>query len=104
MEVYVFYDGPEEELADNHEVIVHYHGGGFMSMSPAIHDDYLSVWATQIKKPIVSINYKKAPEYKYPYAVDECFDLYQQIVASKGQVVGLSGSKHVSVIVTGDSA
>jgi len=25
-------------------------------------------------------------------------------VASKGQVVGLSGSKHVSVIVTGDSA
>ncbi len=42
-------------------VIFHIHGGGFISMSSFIHQTYTRKWANELKVPIVSVDYGKAP-------------------------------------------
>lgn len=73
-------------------------------MPPPCHEDALAAWANQTGLPIVSVNYKKAPENPYPWPVEECFDFYVRLVQSKGQIIGLSGDQDLRVIVIGDSA
>jgi hypothetical protein len=61
-------------------------------MNPKCHDEYVSEWARSLHgTPIVSINYGKAPEYPYPFALEEVFDAYRSIVESNGEVLGLTG-------------
>jgi acetyl esterase/lipase len=73
-------------------------------MNPRCHDDKLLAWAAKLKLPVIALDYKKAPEYPYPYALNECFDVYYQIVATRGRCVGLSGEVMPRIIVAGDSA
>ncbi len=73
-------------------------------MSPLCHADYLMSWAAQTKAPIVSIDYKKAPEHPFPSGLHECFDVYQEIVNSKGACVGLNGHFQPRIALSGDSA
>ena len=39
----------------------------------------------------------------YPFAIDECFDVYRTLVSSSGKIIGMSGTKF-NAIFTGDSA
>lgn len=67
-------------------------GGGFVTMPPRTHDDYISAWARSLNGiPIVSIDYGKSPEHPYPWAIEEVFDAYRSIVESNGEVLGLTG-------------
>lgn len=61
-------------------------------MPPICHDDYTSQWARLLPGvPIVSIDYGKAPENPFPWAIEEVFDSYRSIVESNGEVIGLTG-------------
>ena len=60
-------------------------------MPPKAHEDYLSTWARQLKIPILSIDYGKAPEFPYPYALEQCFDVYRTLVETNGSCIGLEG-------------
>lgn len=59
-----FFDGTEEELAKATELVIDYPGGGFISMGPECHEERLRCWAKRTGKPVVSIDYGKAPECK----------------------------------------
>ncbi|OCH95128.1 alpha/beta-hydrolase [Obba rivulosa] len=100
---WLFFAPPEHHLARATELILDFPGGGFVSMTPEHHEERLRMWAVRTGKPVLSIEYGKAPEYPYPYAIDECFDTYRVLVESSGKLVGMSGSKFSSVL-TGDSA
>ncbi|GJE92194.1 hypothetical protein PsYK624_083470 [Phanerochaete sordida] len=100
---WLFFAPPEHQLSRATELIVDFPGGGFISMTPEHHEDRLRMWAVRTGKPVLSIEYGKAPEYPYPYAIDECFDAYRVLVESCGKVVGLAGST-LDVILSGDSA
>ena len=76
----------------------------FVAMRPACHADYLMAWAGQTNVPIVSIDYKKAPEFPFPHGLNECFDVYKMIVSTKGACIGLNGAVHPRIALTGDSA
>lgn len=39
-------------------------GGGFVAMGPECHEERLRVWAKRTGKPVLSVNYGKAPECK----------------------------------------
>jgi hypothetical protein len=39
----------------------------------------------------------------YPFAIDECFDVYRALCMSAGRCIGMSGKK-LNIILTGDSA
>lgn len=60
-----FFDGTEEELAKTTELVIDYPGGGFISMGPECHEERLRCWAKRTGKPVVSIDYGKAPECKF---------------------------------------
>ncbi|KAF9398993.1 hypothetical protein BGX21_006950 [Mortierella sp. AD011] len=100
----IFFKGSEEELAKAEAIILDIPGGGFVAMHPSCHADYLMAWAGQTGMPIVSIDYKKAPEHPFPHGLFECFDVYKSIVTTKGASVGLSGTLQPRIALAGDSA
>lgn len=90
-------------------------------MTPEHHEDRLRLWAIRTGKPILSVEYGKAPECSsvaqisdgsvshphpldpYPFAIDECFDAYRVLVESSGRILGMSGTA-LDVVFSGDSA
>ncbi|GAW04271.1 hormone-sensitive lipase [Lentinula edodes] len=61
------------------------------------------MWARGTGKAVLAVDYGKAPEYPYPFAIDEAFDTYQVLVESGGSAIGMSGKKF-NVVITSDSA
>ncbi|KAF4470963.1 hormone-sensitive lipase [Fusarium albosuccineum] len=101
---WLYYDGPLAELERHDRLILDIPGGGFVAMDPRCNDDKLFSWAAKSGLPVLSLDYKKAPEFPYPYALNECFDVYSTIVSTKGRCIGLPGIEVPRVIITGDSA
>lgn len=104
IDAWLYYDGPISELKQHDKVILDIPGGGFVAMDPRCHDDKLLAWAAKIGLPVLALNYKKAPEHPYPYALNECYDAYHTLITTRGQCVGMSGASVPKVVVSGDSA
>ncbi|KAK1218820.1 hypothetical protein PQX77_018497 [Marasmius sp. AFHP31] len=100
---HLFYASPIESLRDATELILDFPGGGFICMTPEHHDERLALWAVNTRRPVLSIDYGKAPEYPYPFAVDEAFDTYRVLVESNGAILGMAG-KQLDIVISGDSA
>ncbi|KAH9485132.1 Hormone-sensitive lipase [Psilocybe cubensis] len=100
---YLYFGPAESELCKATELILDFPGGGFVAMSPEHHEERLRMWAVSTGRPILAIDYGKAPEYPYPFARDEAFDVYRLMVESYGKLIGMSGKK-LSIIISGDSA
>ncbi|KAE8149350.1 Alpha/Beta hydrolase protein [Aspergillus avenaceus] len=103
-EAWLYFDGPVHALRDQTCVILDIPGGGYVAMSPRTSEDRLLAWAGKTKVPILSLDYRKAPEYPYPYALNECYDVYHTLVTTRGRCIGLSGNTQPRIVVTGDSA
>jgi len=101
---WLYFDGPLSALKDQTTVILDVPGGGFVAMGPRNSEDKLLSWAGRLKVPVLSIDYKKAPEYAYPYALHECYDVYHTIMSTNGRCLGMSGLSRPRIIVTGESA
>jgi acetyl esterase/lipase len=101
--VHVYFAPPAPQLQQATDLILDFPGGGFVAMTPEHHDERLRSWALRTGKPMLSVDYGKAPEYPYPFAIDECFDVYRAIAMSTGRCIGMSGKK-LNIILTGDSA
>ncbi|EWC47644.1 hypothetical protein DRE_03264 [Drechslerella stenobrocha 248] len=100
----LYFNGSRADLYKCSKIILDFPGGGFVAMSPRCHDDKLCAWARKLPCAIISVDYKKAPEYPYPYALNECYDVYHSIVYTNGKCVGLSGENKPRVVLVGDSA
>ncbi|KAJ7188014.1 Alpha/Beta hydrolase protein [Mycena filopes] len=100
---YLFFALPEKQLSKATDLILDFPGGGFVAMSPEHHEERLRMWAISTGKPVLSIDYGKAPEYPYPFAIDEAFDTYKLLVESVGTLIGMSGKK-LNILLSGDSA
>jgi acetyl esterase/lipase len=101
---WLYYDGPLADLERHRKLILDIPGGGFVAMDPRCNDDKLFAWAAKSGLPILSLDYKKAPEFPYPYALNECFDVYSTLVQTRGRCIGMSGKEVPRIIMTGDSA
>ena len=101
---WLYFDGPLSALKDHTRLILDVPGGGFVAMSPRTNDDKLLAWAGRTGLPVLSLDYKKAPEFPYPYALNECYDVYHTLVATRGRCVGFSSGVLPRIIITGDSA
>ncbi len=60
--------------------ILFFHGGGFVSGSIATHDVYALGIAESSGLPVISVNYRLAPENPYPAAVEDAYDALVWIV------------------------
>lgn len=90
----------------NGDLVLHLHGGGFVSLRPAGHSAYLSFVAQQLQNvTFMSVDFRNAPEHKFPAAVQDCLDVYLWLVnASRSDVEATLGFKPRRVILLGDSA
>ncbi|KFY10137.1 hypothetical protein V492_05174 [Pseudogymnoascus sp. VKM F-4246] len=104
VQAWLYFDGPLSALKDHTKIVIDVPGGGFVAMDPRAHDDKLFAWAGKTGLPVLSLDYRKAPEYPYPYALNECFDVYRAVIASRGRLVGLSGEVIPKIVIAGDSA
>ncbi|KAG8832942.1 hypothetical protein FRC17_000271, partial [Serendipita sp. 399] len=103
IKAWLFFAKPENELENATDLILDIPGGGFVCLGPMHHEERLRRWALVSGRPVLSIDYGKAPEYPYPYAIEECFDVYRVLVESKGAAIGMSGTL-LNTIMSGDSA
>ena len=83
-------------------LMIHIHGGGFISMSSGSHQNYTRLWAKLMPKTVVcSLDYRLAPESRFPAQLDDCWQAYYWIVLNCEKVFGFNPKK---IIMVGDSA
>jgi acetyl esterase len=81
-------------------VVVFFHGGGFVVCTLETHDPYCRALATEAGVVVVSVDYRLAPEHKFPAGLEDCLAATEWVLAHAGEL-GASGSR---VFVAGDSA
>ena len=84
----------------NLPVLVYFHGGGFTIGSIATHDALCRRLGHLAGCAVLSVDYRLAPEHKFPVAQDDAWDAVQW-VAREGASVGLDPTR---IAVGGDSA
>ncbi|MDE2597584.1 MAG: alpha/beta hydrolase [Sphingomonadales bacterium] len=81
-------------------VLVFYHGGGFVVGSIATHAALAAEMARQLDVPVVSVEYRLAPEAKWPAAPDDAEAAARWVAANPAAL----GRQADSLILSGDSA
>jgi hormone-sensitive lipase len=82
-------------------VILHIHGGGFISMSSHCHENYTRRWAIETKTPIISVDYRTAPKDPFPAGIDDVWQVYVWILEHAQRQLGIVPNQ---IIIAGDSA
>ena len=107
---YLYFQGSERQLQRARRVVLHYPGGGFVAQNPRHHECYLRKYASYLGPfaAVLSVDYRKAPEFPYPAGFDDCYEVYRTLVESAGSCIGLvpraAAARRLKVVVTGDSA
>jgi len=78
-------------------VILYLHGGGYVSCSPATHRPVSAALARLTARRVFSLDYRLAPEHRYPAALDDALAAYEWLLAR----VGVPAS---AICIAGDSA
>jgi acetyl esterase/lipase len=77
-------------------VLLYLHGGGFVFGLTPPHLQMGAYLAKRLSMPILMVNYRLAPEYPYPAALDDCVTAYRWLLAQ--------GILPQNIVVAGDSA
>ena len=66
------YTPREQKPSEKMPILIWYHGGGFVIGSLDTHDSACRMLANQADCLVVSVDYRLAPEYKFPAGVEDC--------------------------------
>jgi acetyl esterase len=94
------YQPVEPSWAEPAPALVYYHGGGFTVGSIDTHDALCRMFARDAKCVVLSVDYRLAPEYRFPTAVDDAFDALSWLQPN----ASLYGVDPARIAVGGDSA
>ncbi len=64
---------PPGKVVEPRPAYLHMHGGGFMLGTPEINDSSNRTLATELDCVVVSVDYRLAPETRYPGALEDCY-------------------------------
>jgi len=81
-------------------LLVYFHGGGFVVGSPDYTDGATRLLALRTPAVVVSVDYRMAPEYPLPAAVDDCEFAVNWCYENAGAL----GARTGAIAVAGDSA
>lgn len=59
---HLFFHPSGRQLNETTDLILDFPGGGFVAQSPEHHEERLRTWAIKTGKPVLSVDYGKAPE------------------------------------------
>ncbi len=86
--------------ADQSGVILYFHGGGWVFGGLDSHDETCRRLCAGTRQAVVSVDYRLAPETRYPGAAVDCYDATAWVVAN-GDSIGVDAQR---LVVAGDSA
>jgi monoterpene epsilon-lactone hydrolase len=84
------------DVADERARILYLHGGAFVMGSPAGYAGFTAQLAHRAGVPMVSLDYRLAPEHPYPAAVDDCLAAYRDLLEQEVPAE--------RIVIAGDSA
>jgi acetyl esterase/lipase len=76
--------------------ILYFHGGGYYFCSPRSHRSLVFELARRANTRTFSLDYRLAPEHRFPAALDDSVAAYRQLLAA--------GTPAGSIVIAGDSA
>jgi acetyl esterase len=94
--VYTPVAGPSEAMP----ALVYYHGGGWVIGSVDAVDGLCRIMANEGGLRVISVEYRLAPEHKYPAAIDDAFAALNWVVENAAEI-GVDANR---LAVGGDSA
>ena len=77
-------------------VVLYLHGGGYILCSPATHRNITGHISKYANCPVLALDYRMAPEHRYPTALEEAFITYKMLLDS--------GYNAENISIAGDSA
>ena len=84
------------DMADDAPIVLYFHGGGFRIASALAYRSYGSHLAAVLGARVLLVEYRLAPEHKFPKAVDDCFAVWESLLAE--------GVDTGRIVIAGDSA
>ncbi|KAG6612734.1 putative carbohydrate esterase [Phytophthora cinnamomi] len=99
----------DPDKKQHHVVVIHFHGGGYCVSDPLLnielgnqtHIKLKHILKTQygldVSVDVLLARYRLAPEYLYPTALNDCFDVYRYVLEHENIAPG-------QVVFSGDSA
>jgi acetyl esterase len=86
--------------ADAMPALIYFHGGGFVIGNIESHDGLCRMMANEGSLRVISVDYRLAPEHKYPAALDDAFAAVVWVAQNAAQI-GVDANR---IAVGGDSA
>ncbi|VDK79931.1 unnamed protein product, partial [Cylicostephanus goldi] len=81
--------------------LIFIHGGGWCTMRAGCYDDLMCGFVRRLGITIFSIDYRLAPEYPYPYPVDDCEAVVNELYHNSYTRFDIDRDK---ICIAGDSA
>jgi acetyl esterase len=81
-------------------LVVYYHGGGFVIGTIDTHASFCAEMARTLDLPVVSVDYRLAPEAPWPAAPDDCEAATRWLASAPGPL----GRAVTGLVLAGDSA
>lgn len=85
---------------DSRGTIVFFHGGGWVIGNVNFYADTCTAMAIKLERQVVAVDYRKAPEYRFPQAAEDCYEVTRQIIA--GHLI--ADVNRDNLVLCGDSA
>uniref|UniRef100_A0A1I7VNX3 Abhydrolase_3 domain-containing protein n=1 Tax=Loa loa TaxID=7209 RepID=A0A1I7VNX3_LOALO len=82
-------------------MILYLHGGGWATLKPVDYDDLMYYFIKRLGILIISVDYRRSPEYLYPIPINDCEAVYRELVTIDYKRYGIDPTQ---IIVMGDSA
>ena len=89
-----------KDCEENTPSVFFIHGGGFAFQSAPHHFGLARRLAVELKCKVFLVDYRLAPKYKFPYAPNDCFDMYQWVL-NHAEELHINPAK---IVICGDSA
>lgn len=85
---------------DSRGTILFFHGGGWVNGSVDFYIDACTTMAIKLERRVVSVDYRRAPEHRFPQAPEDCYEVARQLYA--GEL--LADVDADNLVLFGDSA
>ncbi|MBX9035299.1 alpha/beta hydrolase [Gordonibacter massiliensis (ex Traore et al. 2017)] len=85
---------------DSRGTILFFHGGGWVNGDVDFYTDACTSMALRLERRVVSVDYRRAPEHRFPQAPEDCYEVTRQLLA--GEL--LADVDADNVVLFGDSA